>query len=317
MNLLICKLKPKSPLHLGERESFREGTEVFVHSDTLFSTFCHGYLLLYGREKLEELLKKFLDRNLTFVISSAFPFWNDKLYFPIPENQIPKNKELKKKLFIEKSGFEKLLSGKRVEEIENIIEFIPNKNNKRPYVTTDVPRVGLSRLTNHPGENFFHFGEVIYKENAGLFFLYDLKDKSIEKQFHTTFRLLADEGIGGDRTLGKGLFNEPEFSNVDINVPSNNSGIVTLSLFLPTQDELNDIGESYYQLISRRGYIYSPQCQSLRRKSVRMFKEGAVFTTNKKGRIVDVTPEIFKEHRIYRYGLAFTLPCVLEVKNED
>lgn len=316
MKFSICKLKPKSALHLGERENFREGTEVIIHSDTLFSTFCHCYLLLYGQHELTKLLQQFIEGNPPFILSSVFPYWNDKFYFPIPENQIPRSKELKKKSFIEKSGFEMLISGKTIEDVKDTVEFIPDKNNKCPYLVIDVPRVGLSRLTNHPGENFFHFGEVIYKnseeEKSGLFFLYELKDKTIEKQFLATLRLLADEGVGGDRSVGKGFFEQPEFTEIDINIPDSNSGIITLSLFLPANNELNDIDKSYYQILTRRGYIYSPLCQSLRRKSIRMFKEGSVFPSNKKGRMADVTPEIFKEHKIYRYGFAFVLPCKLK-----
>ena len=229
---------------------------------------------------------------------------------------MPKNKEIKKKKFIEKSGFEKLLSGEQIESIE-ADKFIPDKNNESPYSMINVPRIGLSRLTNHQGENYFHFGEIIYRENAGLSFLYEIKDKNIESQFQTTLTLLADEGIGGDRSSGKGLFNQPAFSDITLNTPENAPGLITLSLYSPAHNELDNIDRAYYQLLSRSGYIYSPYCQSLRRKSVRMFTEGSVFSGKKTGKLADITPQIFKEHKVYRYGFAFTLPCVLEVKNED
>lgn len=315
MKLSICKLKPKSSLHLGEREGFREGTEKFIHSDTLFSAFCHNYLLLYGKEELEKLLKNFYNNNPSFIISSAFPYWNDRLYFPIPENQLPKEKRLKKKDFIEKSGFEELLFGTSVEKIVES-KFIPNENNKNPYTIIDTPRIALSRFTNQPGENYFHFGEIFYNDNAGLFFLYILYDIKFEKRFISTIRLMCDEGIGGDRSSGKGFFEQPIFDEIKIKVPDS-SNAITLSLYLPLPGELTDLDKSYYKIITRKGYIYSLQTQSLRKRSVRMFAEGSVFSSKKVGRLADVTPTIFKEHKIYRYGLAFTLPCILEVKNES
>jgi len=320
MRFTLYKLKPKSSFHLGERENIREGTEVFIHSDTLFSAFCHSYFLLYGKEKLESLLSNFLKNNPPFLISSVFPFWEGKIYFPVPLNQIPGEKKYKKVLFVEKLGFERLLSG---EDIKNIftsdIKTIPSlkiekERDKRPYETREVPRVGLNRLTNHPGENYFHFGEVYYREDSGLFFLIDFKDNSIKKEFKATLRLVADEGIGGDRTVGKGLFELINTNEIDINIPQNADGIVSLSLYYPKEGELLDVEDSYYEIIERKGYIYSPYVQSLRRKSVRMFKEGSVFKTVKTGKIADVTPETFKIHRIYRYGLCFGLPCKRKVE---
>lgn len=308
MKLKICKLKPKSSLHIGEREDFLESTEIYIHSDTIFSGICHCYSLLYGQDDLKELLQKFIDSNPPFLISSAFPYSDEKFYFPVPENQIPKEKTFKKKIFVEKSGFEKLISGSRVEEVDESL-FIPNNLSVAPYVVTYTPRVSLSRLTAHPGENFFYFGEVVYRENAGLFFIYDVKDHNLQNRFLATIRLLADEGLGGDRTSGKGLFYQPEFTELEMNIPDTEEAFVILSLFSPKNDELADIDESFYQLIYRRGYIYSPFCQSLRKKTVLMFKEGSVFLLRKTGKIVDVTPEIFKHHRVYRYGYAFGLPC--------
>ncbi len=48
-----------------------------------------------------------------------------------------------------------------------------------------------------------------------------------------------------------------------------------------------------------------------------MIKEGAVFPKELKGRLVDVTPEAFKEHRVYRYGIGFTIPIKTEERDEN
>jgi len=303
----LCKLTFKSPLHLGERENMREGIGFFIHSDTLFSAFCHNYLLLYGKIKLESILQNFLKDVPPFLISSAFPWWADGFYFPIPKNQMPKGKRLKKILFAEKAGFEKLLSGEKIEKIIGTFKTIPKEGGHKPWKITDVPRVGLSRLTNQPGENYFHFGEVSYGKDSGLFFLIDFKDNAFEREFKAAFNLMSDEGIGGDRSSGKGLFEKPQFEGIEFNLPDT-KGTVSLSLYYPKQDELNDIGNGYYELMESYG-------QSLRRKSVRMFSEGSVFAANKKGGIEDVTPKAFEgKHRIYRYGLCFALSCELEVR---
>ncbi|MCX7916666.1 MAG: type III-A CRISPR-associated RAMP protein Csm4 [bacterium] len=321
----VIKLKPISSFHIGERENFWETTQPYIHSDTLFSAFCNAYLLLYGEKKLNELIDKFV-KNPPFLISSAFPYWNEKIFFPIPLNQIPKEKEVKKIEFIEKDGFEQLLNGMKIDKIWRKYITIPFKTKDEefltPYEIIINPRISVGRLSNSPGENYFHFGEVFYKnpndEKSGLFFLVDFKE-DIEKEFFTTLRLMVDEGIGGDRTVGKGHFKLEEIiENIEFKLNNNNNNNqyqVNLSLYLPKEDEIKNLKDGYYEIIERKGYIYSPYCKSLRKKSVRMFKEGSVFPKDKIGKIIDITPEIFKNHKIYRYGLAFSLPC--EVKNED
>lgn len=318
MKFLTCHLKPKGPFHLGERENWREGSSEFIHSDTLFSAFCHSYLLLYGRANLEELLDQFVSGNPPFLLSSAFPYWQGQYYFPVPKNQIPKTKEAKKIQFVEKKGFEELIKGAKLEEILPDIKSIPaNAEPYFPWVKENVPRVSLSRYSNHPIEDggYFHFGLVFYQADTELFFLIKYNDTSIKKEFEAAIRLLADEGIGGDRSSGKGIFHPPVFSEIEISIPQNADGTISLSLYYPGNGELNEISEGFYELLERKGYIYSPYGMSLRRKSIRMFTEGSVFSAKspKIGKLVNVTPEIFTHHNIYRYGFIFGLPCKLEL----
>lgn len=316
MKFTACILKPKGPLHLGERENRREGSSIIIRSDTLFSAFCHAYLLLYGDDELSKLLNLFLNDNPPFIFSSTFPYWRDTYYFPVPKNQLPKTKEFKKIQFIEKSGFELLLQGKLLEDVVTNVKCIPS--NTKPYVpwiVDNVPRVSLNRFSNHPLEDggFFHFGEVFYYDDVNLFFLIKYIDLSYQQQIDSALRLLADEGIGGDRSSGKGLFHTPTFQEIDITATPDN-GIVSLSLYYPKENEITKIQEGYYEFIERKGYIYSPYCKSLRRKSVRMFTEGSVFLSQpaRCGALVDVTPELYKKHPVYRYGLIFSLPCKME-----
>jgi CRISPR/Cas system CSM-associated protein Csm4 (group 5 of RAMP superfamily) len=49
-----------------------------------------------------------------------------------------------------------------------------------------------------------------------------------------------------------------------------------------------------------------------------MFSEGSVFPGLKKGDMVDVSPDGYEKiygHKVYRYGLAFSLPCKLSNEN--
>lgn len=189
-----------------------------------------------------------------------------------------------------------------------------------PWQLENVPRVTLSRYSNQPvaDQGYFHSGRVSYREDAGLFFLYKTEDIDIERKFKAALRLLADEGIGGDRTCGNGLMDIPEFDEIEINCPVNTDGELTLSTYFPDLDneEVDNLTSGYYEFLDRKGYIYSPDGQNIRRKSVRMFSEGSVFpkNDNRTGVLTNVAPtEFFSAHKVYRYGLFFSLPCRMEV----
>lgn len=309
MKYTLIKLKPKGAFHIGERENWREGSKTYIPSDTLFSALCHCYMLLYG--EVDSLLKGFFERNPPFLISSAFPYQQGNYFLPVPKNQIPKEKDTKKIQFVDTNGLIRLLLGEKLEDIRGDIKTIP----PFPWKIEDVPRVGLSRWTNHPGDRFFHFGQVICHEGAGLFLLMDFRDNHIKEGILASFNLLAHEGIGGDRTCGKGLFEKPEILEFELNTTSGADGLYSISIYCPLLEELTDIDKGFYELEDRKGYIYSPSGQSLRRRSIRAFSEGSVFPKNNKrlGSLVDVTPDAFKAHKVYRYGFILSIPCKLEV----
>ncbi|MCX7837764.1 MAG: type III-A CRISPR-associated RAMP protein Csm4, partial [candidate division WOR-3 bacterium] len=257
MNFTVCQFKPKGPFHLGEREGWLEGTNTFIHSDTLFSAFLNAFLLLFGEKELENLISSFENNEPPFLISSAFPYWQDLLFFPVPKNQISIEKKVKKIEFVEQRGFEELLKGKRLDNLLNGLKKIPQDEEPYyPWSVENVPRVGLSRFDNHPGERFFYFGQISYKDNAGLFFLIKYLNKSFKDKLEATMRLLADEGIGGDRSSGKGLFELLNFREIEIKVPDDADGVITLSLYYPKDEsEIKGIEKGFYELLERKGYI--------------------------------------------------------------
>ncbi|MBC7362149.1 MAG: type III-A CRISPR-associated RAMP protein Csm4 [Candidatus Aminicenantes bacterium] len=330
MEYLRIKLKPKSFLHLGEREGWLEGSKIHIPSDTIFSALCHCHLLLYG--EVDSFIQAFKEEP-PFLLSSAFPYWEDELYFPLPKNQMFGNvkssengKELKKVKFVNLKLLLRLLNNEHLEDLEDEIDksqeldCLPRIDKKEragkklvPWEVEDVPRIALSRFNNHPGENFFHFGQVHFAENSGLFILVNLKDESWENKVRALFNLLADEGIGGDRTAGKGLFYPPEFDRLFIPEVSEANASYAVSTYFPRDEELVGLEKGFYELEVRKGYIFSLHNRSYRRRSLRLFSEGSIFpAANRKGALVDITPEVFTAHRVYRYGFLFSFPCKME-----
>jgi len=360
MKFLAVKIKPRSSFHLGEREEWREGSKTYIPADTLFSALVHCYQLLYGDANI--FIEQFRE-DPPFLLSSAFPFWMDDFYFPLPKNKFlhPDELELLKDMLREKlpgntgkSNIKKGLDIKTIKKIqyvnqpalfyllkgEKLFSFILKcledrslqtlppllhfdakedeeyRRAKIPWRIDNVPRIALSRLTSHPGENFFHFGEVYYEKQAGLFVLVKINRPEWENKIKALFYLLSHEGVGGDRTCGKGILEKPEFTEIELPEIENGNGIYCLSPYYPPDNERDGLAEGYYEFEERKGYIFSPWKRSLRRRSIRLFVEGSVFPRNKerRGALVDVTPEAFKAHSVYRYGLLLSLPCQLEAK---
>lgn len=317
MNFTACRLSFRSGLHLGERENWREGSGYLAHSDTLFGAFCHGYRLLYGEAELTRLLERFRGEEPPFLLSSAFPYWDETWYLPIPLCQMPQSKETKKIAFVGLPEWGRLTAGESLEALGSAAAMLPKLHCKppqdKPWIVTDVPRVGLNRFTAHPDQNFFYFGETWFQEGAGLYFLFSVPDAQEDRRFRAVWRLLAHEGLGGDRSVGKGQFRPPEFVSLGIPTPTESDHLVCLSLYYPGPGEILGLDQGYYDLVDRRGYIFSPTRQSFRRRPVRLFAEGSVFPCppERRGLLVDVTPESFDAHPVFRCGLAFTLPCRL------
>lgn len=317
------RLSFHSGLHVGIREGALEGTESVIHSDTLFSAFVNGYRLMYEGGKFDALARQLEADEPPLRFSSAFPFVSNNYYLPVPRNQIPKDKQAKKVQFVELETWQRLINGENFEDLatSGSAKTLPPlgkdedyQKEAMPWAVLDTPRVGLDRHSNHPGERYFHCGETHFADNAGLYFLADYRDDKIRDEARAVWRLIADEGLGGDRTVGKGLFAYPSAEPLFLEVPDQAAGWISLSLYYPATDELFGLTDGYYDLIQRCGYIYSMGGRTLRRRPVSMFTEGSVFPSPSMrfGKLVNTTPERFTLHPVYRSGLALGVPCVIQ-----
>lgn len=324
--MIICKINPKTPFHLGLEDDL-EISEHYIHSDTLFSGICNAFRLLYGSEGLNDFLESYKNNPVFF--SSAFPYIKDILLFPLPKSlDLSKHtishelKKFQKIEFVSEIIFKDIITGKDISEYlkeENLIQkgmVLLTKEEKEKYNILniwnerEIPRSVIDRETHDL--DIYHFKEVSFLKSCGLFFLIDFNNSEYKEKIIASIRLLGDEGIGGDRSYGKGLFSV-EFRDYSLKAYQKGNNFITLSLYYPQDLEMDKISflDSYYELILRKGWIYSQDGKSMRRKTIRMFSEGSVFKyENLKeplGRLVDVTPEEFFMHKIYRYGYAFSV----------
>ncbi len=327
--LLLIKLKPKAPFHLGERGVGIEETSEIVHSDTLFGALCWCWTLLTGEEP-EEFLRPFCAGRPPFVFSSAFPFWGEMLFVPRPLRPLPVegNEEFKQDVqkvdFLSLRAVEemsrrtisqqelKLLAGKRLLVLLREAQQLDNTD-RAPWAVIQVPRVTLDRITS--ASEIFHAGRLVFAENSGLYLLVRMLDPGslAVQKLKALFRLMGDEGLGGERSCGYGFFT-PEFHELELSVPQTSQQLL-LSLYNPKDaQELRklDLAHSAYRLVRRRGWVFSARAKNLQTQSVNFFVEGSVLCLSKPedsgiwGRLVEVLQvSEAVPHPVYRNGLGF------------
>ncbi len=138
-------------------------------------------------------------------------------------------------------------------------------------------------------------------ESGYYFYLNETLPEEEKIKFNTVLKLLIDEGLGGERSSGCGLFKEIRIGNVDSLLTDSSKYYLSLSLSNPATDEFNYF--EYYKLTTRGGRRLQ---EGGRLKLVNMIAEGAIVSNKVSGRIVDISPA--KNRRYLRYGKTFLFP---------
>jgi len=320
--LRIAKLSFKGLVHFGQTGIGIEEVEEVIHSDTLFSAFCHSWAKLYGKAKLDELLTLFLNQTPPFFLSSCFIYNGDTYFLPKPHTfppgfETPELREeygkvVKKMAYLPREIFELWIKREKI-DYKSLVKDFPEYSSS--YVFHLIPRVSIGRIG--ATSQIYHCGAVVFRKGCGLFFIVKFNDPSYSDKVEKTFSHLGELGLGGERSQGFGRF---ELLWEDCNKKwyelFNHRGdsFLCISLFHPNKEEFDEklIEEASYTLLERKGWFQSPfSRKQYKRKSVTMFAEGSVFGKRIKGHLVDVTSEIWKKeknyHPIYRYGFALTL----------
>lgn len=337
--------------HFGEKGIGLEETNERVRSDTLFSAWLTAYAQLFRSTDVDDLIQKF-KTNPPFRLSSTFIFQHidgqivdylpRPLKFPINyplQDDLRFTKSYKKLRYLPLKVWQRWYqgSGFTSEDGHELETGVVGKLAEcgtfmysDAYCFQKLPKIAVDRRTQ--ATNLYHTGFVQYQSDenpSGLYFLVEFSDQEpeLENAFFMVLEFLGDEGLGGERSSGAGRFiatTQPESELSDawkqvITFPSRTHYSLISLFWRPSfSDELlADINASY-ELQARGGWISSTgyQGQQLRRKSVRMFSEGSVFTNNPIGQLADVTPDDPrpKPHRIYRSGIALSLPIKVYVE---
>lgn len=194
----------------------------------------------------------------------------------------------------------------------------------KAYKIHQTPKVAIDRTTR--ATNFYHTGFVQFEweqaKQSGLYFLLNFPERNqeLEDKLHAALELLGEEGLGGERSSGAGRFEvewlelPKEWQDVVNLKKTTHYSLMSLFWELPLPEGLLPQDKiASYAIQERGGWIASPSSgRQLRRQMVRMFAEGSVFPINPLGKLADVTPDKFKQHKIYRSGISLSLPIKVQ-----
>ena len=297
-----------------------------LHSDTLFGALTYAISELYPN-LVDEMINEFEENKPPFLISSTFPvIFNegDKVKF-YPKLIIGSDlsgidsqiiKDYKKVDYIEEKLFYALINGELSEkDILNNYDDYYRFSNLLMGEKIDVDiGFGENIFPNNSVNRLIHETKIFYTQgdsykNLGLFFLVQIFNEDYLNIIKSAIKFLKDRGFGRDISTGKGHFDFEIDETVKFDDGSDKNMFVTLSRFIPTEDDLKRINEySYYEIGSKRGRDKTGEI----RKQVRFFKEGSIFPNYQMnyGNIVksgEINPAV-------EYGYAFPLRFNKEMK---
>ncbi|WP_048152275.1 type III-A CRISPR-associated RAMP protein Csm4 [Thermococcus cleftensis] len=307
MRMIAVRLRFRGPLHVGLHSLDSAG--VVVHSDTLFGAI--GSVL----PRLGISTYEFVEAMRNARISSLFPFDSEHYYLPKPVNanslvlgtfaDTPEgyalSKRFRKAPLLTKEAFEMVVGGRI--EAERLGELLPEG---LPARIVDIPKVALDRLASN--SNIFYMTQVHFREDAGLYFLYEGSEEIFRRYILPAVKFLGDEGLGGKRSWGLGLFDFEIDRNFSFSgLPEKSERYVTLSLVLPKSRE----EVLQWEPVRRSGWVHTTGGTPRRKPTMLFAAEGSIVRENA-GRILDLDEigEFSKEigHRVHVYGRAFPVP---------
>lgn len=330
-----------------------------LRSDTLWAAICWAIRMIHGNDRLNTLLAAYdhpSNSGDAFYISSAFPYieiGSKKTHF-FPAPSLPFSKTIRqantgskdpvsiklkareekkspnKKKLLQQSLFEYRIGGISEPDQQEIAIKAPEVN-VRPMTHNTIDRITGSTLKLNDSGQLFHTDEIFWEHEMakvkpakkndtrlGLFFLISGNMELVKP----ALAFLQNEGIGGDRSTGKGRFDISEPQPFNIQAPADPNAVMLLSLYHPTEDELDywhNLTEKRLLNISyeqRRGRVHLKRGKDfLHKKSVMFFQEGSVFPTPpKSGQLgKNIHTHTFEEDfDIQRYGYAFTIPVKIK-----
>ncbi len=344
MELLILRCNPHNPLHLGSGLLDQSGA--IIHSDTLFSALVNNYVLLFGQSGLSEFINAFKAESI-LEISSAFPAIETIrgeliLFFPAPidlrhrfKGDQDLDKSVKKIRFISEGILKEIGEGIHlpscrmlgaeflVTAAEHRLIAVGDKTNQPETLPPPIQFGTAAHVLMHQigQEDAFFNVTAIYprklrrqeKMSAAFdthyYFLFRTQNCQPEllARFKACVALLADEGIGGERSAGLGGFANVDWKGiVQFKYASKGDHSLSLGLGIPADQEAFDQVSKYATVMRGGNAIGTGNNNQFARKRIRMIAEGALCDAQPKGMTANIAGDD-SLHQVLRYGHFFAI----------
>ncbi len=284
MHLYKLVLKTQARFHLPHERPYSIG------ADTLFSALVSNYAQLYGDGTIEKFI-----RGLH--ISSAFLGMGDDeeeiRFFPAPRVKTQgadsqTGKKIKKASFVSYELLSEIMKGHPLPSALCFPlngKYLVSRTAESLLNRFDISQIRRTSNVLHRGTsqsvNLFYADEWLFKTvgEGKVFFFFLTTTPSPELK--ACIRLLCDEGVGGKRTGGAGIFSHMEEETWT--PPEHWKDCLLLSPTLPDLSDLNQDNFLTYKFTTRSGFSYRPGYRSFRKPVYRTFEEGAVCHAPVKG----------------------------------
>ena len=324
----LVRFLPLGPWRLGPDSGERDGVETVLHSDTLNSSIC------WAMQRLG-LLDQWLEATLAepagpaVKFSSGFPFAQDLLFVVPPAGFWPPAPSLrirwKGARFIPFQAVHALLADEPLSEDQWRVDgasscLIPSGWSLGPFRPAKRFRAAVDRLS---GKVAVHgTGCLEFSPGAGIWAAAIYRDEQAYERWaapvRAALRLLADSGVGGERSSGWGHSGQPVFTEGSfpelLLAPAADSGAEVgwgwwlLSLYSPSPDDRVNWSRGEYELVLRSGRVIESGGGAVKRQT-RMVKEGSVLVCENEPRgFAPVVTPPGCPHPVYRAGFAVSVP---------
>ncbi|HSB14329.1 MAG TPA: hypothetical protein VLE22_07700 [Bryobacteraceae bacterium] len=339
---LLVRLRPLGPWRIGPDSGARDRVDSVFHSDALYSALSAAFVRLGLLD--EWLAATFGNPGRPEVrLSSLFPSVNGSLLVVPPRNAWPPAASARVRWkgakFVPLKLVESILAGESPDERRWMVDgpsecLVPSDRPRGPFRVSMRSAAALDRLA--AGVEPHATACLEFNDEAGLWAVAAFADEASRERWknrlQAAFRLLADSGFGGERSLGWGHSAMPEFTDgvlPDLILPSREPAVSSLegepaplpetawwllSLFSPAPEDAIDWNRGNYSLVIRGGRVESAVRWGTPKKLTRMIVEGSVLCAEAPilGTAHDVAPDGFP-HPVYRAGYALAIAIPLRV----
>lgn len=330
--LVFIELHFTSPLHLGKGKPDYSQSENTLHSDTLYAATLSAAYRYLSNEAAQ-----LLENSMAF--SDTFPFATDKqqqkVYF-LPKPSAPvqrtndtqkqnskERKTIKKIAYYDTHYFGHFLKNGYLPQPEDSKEHIyGNLLTKaalpKPFLLYETELTHRAQISRSQDDAMpFEVEKIYFKKGNGLYFWLYAENEAALQQIITIWQNIAQEGIGGYKSIGMGQFNVQVVPNPDISwlppLPEKPVFSCNLGLLSPEKEKplfLQQPEKVGYQLITRYGY--TAQHPPVRKAATTMLLPGALLDYAEKtpfflmGKRHNVAPQ-GSPNPIYRNGKTICL----------